>query len=310
MPLVFAPLLIPLFALLAALVLMGLSQTHSATQGTSFWQSFTSTVLRLSGASAALNAIVKASRSVVSHFAGAQLKHIASYFNAMAHLWKMQFAAMRANAEASAAVAQSLEHAIPREAEKAAAPALAQAKLAHKIGVQARAAANADAKALTKYKAATNPQIKALHHAVADTIPYDIGQLRDRAKTQDKTISGLDDVVQGIEHGAADTWDWIRTHPLASATTAFASAVAIALGRIGLGNLNCNNFKNMLRNQGCGLGTLLERLLPLAVLLVASFDFPEFVSAAELVAEGIGDAIQGIEGAFPHTLDPLPPPQG
>jgi hypothetical protein len=123
---------------------------------------------------------------------------------------------------------------------------------------------------------------------------------RDQAKLKERTGA--------LEDGALKTWEWIRTHPLTAATGAFAAATAIALQRIGLGNLRCKNFTNLLKQHGCGFGTLLGRLLPLAALLSLGFDFAAFCSAARLVATGIADAVGKIEGAFDVELPPLPPP--
>ena len=80
--------------------------------------------------------------------------------------------------------------------------------------------------------------------------------------------------------------------------------------RIGLGGLRCRNFTNLLKHYGCGLGTLLGRLLPLAVFLTIAFDFEGFVKASRLVAVELGGAVQKIEGQFDPHLPPLPPPRG
>ena len=306
----FAILIVPFFAFAAMFVLLALSQTHSTTQGTSFWQSLLSSVTGKQYVQAILGQLLKAARAVVSHMAASQLKHFSAYLYGMARLWRETFAAQRAQAQAATAVAGQLERAIPREAHKAAAPALARAKVADRHATRALTIGHSNTRALGRYRTQTNARLKADAHAIDVTLPRDIAGVSKREEALSRDQAKLRERTTSLENGATKTFEWIRTHPLSVVTGVFAGAVAVALGRMGLGGLRCKNFTNLLRNYGCGLGTLLGRLLPLAVLLGIGFDFPEFVKSARLVASGIGDAVAGIEGTFALELPPLPPPEG
>lgn len=138
------------------------------------------------------------------------------------------------------------------------------------------------------------PRIKSLEHTVGGVIAHDLPGLRSADRI---LFRGIDDLRK-----------WVHHHTLEAGTLAFAGAVAVALGRLGLGGLRCNNFTNMLKKRGCGLGLLVDRLLELAVFLTIAFDFKLFVDASMLVARGIGDTVAGIEGVFELELPPLPPP--
>lgn len=287
---------IPFFAFAAALVLAGLSQTFNAQHGQSDggFSGFLSGLLANSVVGSILGLGQKAARYVVSRFAGAKLSELTAYLHSMAGLWKAEFQAMRAEARATADVAQALERAIPIEAEKAAAPALRLGKW--------------NMKRLTRFEAQTKPAIKRLSVAVDVTLPRDIAGVRQREEALSRDQAKLRERTSSLENGAVRAFDWIRTHPLSAVTGVFAGAVAVALGRLGLGGLNCRN--NPFRNNpnACGLWSVLGRVLGLATFLTAAFDFPAFVDAAEVVAAGIGDVVASIEGTFELALPPLPAP--
>ncbi|HJR00129.1 MAG TPA: hypothetical protein VKA83_00735, partial [Methylomirabilota bacterium] len=264
---VLAPLLLPLLPLLAALVLLGLSQTASATQGTGFWQGLADALSGRALLRQALQAVVAAARWIVSHTAGAQLKHLAAYFNALATLFKQEFRALRENAAASVAAEAEIQASIPRVARKAAHPARVAARRAQTTADHALSKARADGRALDRYKGHVNPRLAHATHAVDVTLPRDIARVRSREEALSRDQARLRERTNALEDGALDLWKWIRTHPLSATTGVFAGAVAIALGRLGLGGLRCRNFTNLLKREGCGFGTLLGRLLPLAALL-------------------------------------------
>jgi hypothetical protein len=139
------------------------------------------------------------------------------------------------------------------------------------------------------------PRIHAVEHAVTHTIPRDIIHLRKRVKALHDSLGQL--------------WDKVNNLPAAADVTAAVTAAIAALGLVGLDLIKCSESKGAFNRWGCNLWTRLENLLPLAFFLVAAFDFPEFVAAATIVADGIGDAVASIEGTLDLTLDPLPAPQ-
>lgn len=92
-----------------------------------------------------------------------------------------------------------------------------------------------------------DPRIHALEHAIDSTIPYDIGQLRER------TIGQL--------HRLENLWQRVRRLDALLGTAAFTAAVAIALARLDLSWIRCRNWRRIGRGV-CGLPTdLLDALL-------------------------------------------------
>lgn len=298
--------------LLVGLFLLAWTQTHHAvvkshTESGGYlatlraWFSF--------GGNPVARLFVAVANFAVSRFAHTYVVHVTRFFTGVNLLIR---SSSKAQADAAVETASAVERmrgvVIPREVNRKVAPVRATAKAAHREAAKADQRANSVGTALDHYKARTNPQIRHATHAVDVTLPHDIADLRARNKALERARAKDAGAIQDLEHGATKTWEWIRSHPLGFATTAFAGAVAVALGRMGLGGLRCKNFTNLLRNYGCGLGTLLARLLPLAVLLTLAFDFQDFCKAANIVATGIGDAVAGIEGQFNVSLPPLPPP--
>lgn len=102
---------------------------------------------------------------------------------------------------------------------------------------------------------------------------------------------------------------WIALHFPAVGTEAFAGAVAVALGALGLGGLRCNNFKNLLGKYACGLGTILDDLIGLALSVLALESVCAFLPLLE-------DAFGAIVGPMVHLLNNVPlgacehPPDG
>lgn len=303
------PLAIPFFAFAAAIVIIGLSQTHTAQHGSAtssgFWQFLSSGLLKT-----LFGQISRLGRFVVSHFAAAQLDLLAKWFVSMGTLTAGWFFV-------NAAFAEAMVHALERVEHRGDPKARARAQTANTRAIKARHAAdhaNVHARsvghALDGYKARTNPRIAHATHAVDVTLPHKIAGVRSREEALSRDQAALRERTTSLERGATKAFEWIRTHPLAATTGVFAGAVAVALGRLGLGGLRCRNFTKLLHNYGCGLGTLLGRLLPLAVFLTIAFEFEDFVKASRVVASEIGGAVALIEGTFDPHLPPLPPPRG
>lgn len=146
----------------------------------------------------------------------------------------------------------------------------------------------------TQIANATTGTIGAGIHAITRPIAKDLANFEKWAHTQVRSFSTAIDVtipkefkgirsrLRSLEDGAIGTFKWIRTHPASVATGVFASAVAIALGRLGAGWVRCSNW-NKLGRAGCRLPFgLLEDLLAItfAFALVDNVD----VLARETVA--------------------------
>lgn len=123
-----------------------------------------------------------------------------------------------------------------------------------------------------------------------------------------KTIPAIESGVTTAENEVTQLSDYIANNFVTEAELATAATAATILAAGGLSWLRCNSNPFSNNHGACGLWSQLAKLLPLGVLLGLGFDFPEFVKAGEIVAEGIGAAVAGIEGVYPLALDPLPPP--
>lgn len=257
----FVVLLVPFFAIVASFVLIGLSQTHTAQHGSSGIKGFLDTAIRNSLVGELVGVGKKAARSLVSRYAAAHLKMLTSYLHGMASLWKQEFRAMRAEARATANVAHELERAIPREAHKAAAPALRRAKVANRHATHALDLGHANARELHRFRVQTRARLKADAHAIDVTIPRDIGRVRRREEELARDQTKLRERTGLLERGAEATFDWIRSHPLSAVTGVFAGAVAVALTRLGYGFVRCRSWRNVAKRMNCGVGSSLLNLL-------------------------------------------------
>jgi hypothetical protein len=296
----FAVLLVPFFVFVAAFVLIGLSQTHTSQHGSAGIPNWLD--ISLSGVSLrdAIGLAKKASRSLVSKFASSHLKMLTAFLHGMAHLWKQEFAAMRAEAQATAKVAGAIEHAIPREAHKAAAPAMARAKVANRHAEHALSQGHMTARELHRFRARTHAQLRHDAHAIDVTIPRDIGHVRRREEELSRDQTKLRERTTSLENGAVRTFEWIRSHPLSSVTAVFAGAVAVALARLGYGFLRCRNWRNLGRRLDCGMGAWILKSLELVTGFVLGY---LAVLKPEVLAEEAVDAVDGIEFVLTKILD-------
>lgn len=314
---------VPFAVLAGGLFLLMYAHTLSAHSGSSvdkkasggFWGAFRQALLVTNPLAVAIESAVSwvlgNARGFVSHWALASVKPVARWLDGLTELHRRTYAQMSGLATDTANAMQMFRHhVIPHEVAAKVAPVATVANHASKTASTALTRTTALSETFTNTHRAQVKLNVRYSHAIDIALPRQIGAINteiDRLRT-DQTK--LRERTSSLENGATKTWEWIRTHPLSLVTGAFAGAVAIALQRIDLGGLRCRNFTNLLKNYGCGLGTLLGRLLPLAVFLTVAFDFEDFVKASRAVAVGLGDAVASIEGTFNPHLPPLPPPRG
>ncbi len=265
-----AALLIPGLAFLSALVLVALANTanvHTKAQTEAqqtFWQ-FLGNALT---GKTIVHQITQATRAVVSRFALAQLKPVTAWFLALNLLLRNVFASQASVAEETATAVERLRgHVIPTAVGKAVAPANAAAKQAGKTAHKALGQATTTTHAFNGYRTSTAPKITHATHAIDVAIPKQIGAINteiDRLRTGQ---AKLRERTTSLENGAIRTFEWIKDHPLSLVTGVFAGAVAVALGRLGLGFLKCRSWKNVGNRITCGMGNWIGALLD----LVATF---------------------------------------
>ena len=300
MPLVLGGLLVSLLPILAAIVLLGLSKSATATHGSStsgtFWDFITGKAYlhQLSGFAANF------ARWLASHFAGAQLRVLGRW---LLHMGTLTIGVFTVGPVFAEAVAEALERVVHRGDPKARAKAsTANTRAIHagKAADHANTHAKSVGHALDKYKGRTNVTIKHHSHAIAVTIPQDIARVRDGEDALSRDLAKLRARTKALEDGAADTFDWIRAHPLSGVTAVFAGAVAVALSRMGFGFLRCNNWKNLGKRITCGMGAWLSALLD----LIATFGLGLLaVLKPEVLAEETVAAVDSIEFLLAEILN-------
>ena len=123
------------------------------------------------------------------------------------------------------------------------------------------------------------PRLRTAEREVGHVIAHDLPRLRaaDRTLTRDVTALGK----------------WVRAHTLEAGTLAFAGAVALALGRLGIGWTRCSNVGKLGKNV-CGMNpALLESLLADSLLVVGSLSLVEFAHEMVAVTDTAVRPIQG-----------------
>lgn len=155
----------------------------------------------------------------------------------------------------------------------------------HKALAAEQAALRQEKAAVRSVAQGVYPRLRGLEHTVEDVIPREIRHLRSD--------------VKAAEDHAINTFKWIKTHPLSLATTAFAGAVAVALGRLGMGWLRCNSARDFGKNVGCNFWKLLGDVLGiLATLALSIFS----VLRPQDLAEAAVAAVDTIEPILSEIL--------
>lgn len=132
---------------------------------------------------------------------------------------------------------------------------------------------------------------------------------REIGHVENKVIPGIRSAADAAEADVSELAKYIADNFVTDAELVTEATVAALLTAGGLSWLRCNSNPFNGNKQACGLWSILERVLGLAAFLTVAFDFREFVAASQTVAEFIGGAVGEFEGAFPLSLEPLPPPE-
>jgi hypothetical protein len=104
-----------------------------------------------------------------------------------------------------------------------------------------------------------------------------------------RDIAGLRGQVRAAEDSIARLWDRVRGITIPSAKTLGVAAVAIALGRLGLGSLRCNNVGKVSKRL-CGMDAgLLDALLAGSTLVLGSISIVELAKACQEITPTIED---------------------
>jgi hypothetical protein len=295
-PVVLAPFLISFMPFVAALVLVGLAKASTSQHGSAdtggFWDYFTGKAYlnTLSGFAS------KFARWVASHFAASQLALLARWFTAMGTLTLGVFTANPAAFEEIVAAIERVDRSIAADVHRALSPVRALAHRAAATATSALHLARTLERTLSRFEATVNSRLRHAEHAIAVTIPREIGRIEHGAGVIEHDVESLRKRTKLLETGAIKTFDWIRTHPLGAAATAFAGAVAVALSRLGLDLFRCNEAKNLYNKRGCGMWSDLDALLGLLVTAVAIEDLETLVKTAQGLEEAATVGIQDLLG--------------
>ena len=285
MPIVLGGLAVALPAFLCAVVLIGLSQAAASQRGTGSTGGFYDFITGRAYLHAVGDFAGRFARWIVSHFAAGQLVMLARWFGHMAVLTSGVFTANPAALEALVHAIERVMHRGDPRARHKAATANRHAIHATHVGTHANVHARSVGHALDRYKGRTNPQIRHLVHETTVALPRDIARVKHRERWAERQLWKVRDRVKGLEDGARKTWDWITDHPFSATTAAFAGAVAVALGRLGLDAIRCPSLKNMYGKRGCGMWDDLDALLGLVATAVVAANFEELVRLAQSVEE-------------------------
>ena len=128
-------------------------------------------------------------------------------------------------------------------------------------------------------------RLGALEAAIAHTIPREIGNLWGETKALEDSLGRL--------------WDRVRSIPTSAEIAAVIAAAIAALGLPNLDFLRCPSFGRLWSKWGCGLGTLLDDLLGLALAAIALEGVCEFLPLLE-------DAFGTVVGPAVHLLNEVP----
>ena len=171
----------------------------------------------------------------------------------------------------------------------------------------------AGVKSLTREFRGIEHRVKALERELTKGIGHDLrisvaGLEHEVFKVERPAIRSLRHAEADAQSAIENLYDWLRGKADIVGLGTLAGVIAAAIAAVGNGWLGCKENPFSSSDNPCGLWANLARFLPFLGLLAIGFDFPEFVQAAETVAQGIGDAVGKIEGTFALELEPLPPP--
>lgn len=157
-------------------------------------------------------------------------------------------------------------------------------------------------------------RIKALEHDLTKGIGHDLRLAlhqteKEVAHIEHKALPAIRAADAQAESAISNLYDWAKGKADLIGIGTFAGAIAVALSALGLDWIKCKEGKNLYKQHGCGMWSLIGNLLGLAGFLTIAFDFREFVSASDTVASFIGTTVADFEGKFPVSLPALPPPE-
>ncbi len=134
------------------------------------------------------------------------------------------------------------------------------------------------------------PKLGRLEHQVEHVIEWDLPHLRARTRT--------------IENELGHFFERAKATGKYVVTTAFVGAVAVALGRLGLGWLRCTSLRNLGKQFGCGGWKLLEDLLAGVIDVLVIADLCQLTKLLIEVAQSseVQSVLSGIIGGLDELL--------
>ena len=126
-----------------------------------------------------------------------------------------------------------------------------------------------------------------------DVLPRIRGLDREVGRVVAKDLRGIRAKEAELEHGAISTWKWIRSHPLAAASSAFTLAVAAALARLGVDWIRCDNAKSFFKRRGCNAWNELEALLAVGAVL-GTLSLVELAEEEQAVISAVASGVRDV----------------
>ena len=137
---------------------------------------------------------------------------------------------------------------------------------------------------------------KRLAHGIGNDVRSAVKDLRREVYRVEKpAIKALRDAEAATAGEVSNLYEWAKGKADLIGVGTFATAVALALSKLGLDLFKCNEAKNIYNKRGCGLWGELDDLLGLALLTVGAMEFETLVKAAQGLTE---EAVADFEDVF------------
>jgi hypothetical protein len=296
---------VPFLVLFGGLFLLVLTHTSSVHQGAAvntntgggWWGAFKRALIVTNpiavAIGTALDKVFHSARAWVSHWALANLKPVARWFDGLNELHKRTYAQMSGLATDTAHSLNTMRHVvIPHAVQVGVAPVRRQARAAAQHAETAIARERALRSTVTAQHRAQVKLNVHYTHAIDSALPWALPRTRTRVGTLEREYDGLKQRTKALEDGAIDTFKWISAHRTSAAMGVFAGAVAWALSHLGYGFLRCQSWRNFGRQIKCSDANVLRDLLIGATAIALSTDLVALAKAEQAVVGELSTVVR------------------
>ena len=163
--------------------------------------------------------------------------------------------------------------------------------------VHANTGTAAKVKTLEKELHGIEHQVKQLERDLTKGIGHDLrihikALEKELGHVEHKTIPAIQADVATADNAIGNLYDWIKGKANIIGVGTIATAVATALGALGLDWIKCREAKDLYNQRGCGMWSDLANLLGLAFIGAEIASLDELIGVAQTVTE---DVVKGVE---------------